>query len=64
MAKWKKILIVLFGLWLLVYKPFVLFNHPDDPNNALSWAQFGVGLFIVIMIIVFFSQKKKQKYEN
>lgn len=61
MANWKKILIVIFGFWLLVYKPFVAFNHPDDPNNALSWAQFGVGLFILILIVIYFLQNKKTK---
>ncbi len=61
MATWKKVIIVIFGAWLLLYKPFVAFNHPNDPNNALSWAQFGVGLFITIMIAVYFWQNKKTK---
>jgi hypothetical protein len=64
MSIWKKILVVVFGVWLLFYKPFVLFNHPHDPNNVLSWVQFGIGVFVVILIIAFFLQDKKQKYEN
>lgn len=64
MSRWKKLFIILCGLWFIIYKPFVAFNHPSDKNNVLSWVQFGLGLFVTILIIIYFLQNKKQKYEN